>query len=142
MTKSYISTLFLCLFLLVSFSNGLAQENSDSKFKSQEVSEGDGIPVLIKHLPNWEDKQKNAVLVDNSDDLRKALGEREIFNSIEFIQGTEAVTAQYDEGKLLIVEYNTPQSSALIDTKINENLGNSDETVFYRRIGNYNVLTF
>ena len=142
MIKPYISSLFLCLIILCSAINGLAQETADSKFKSQEVSEGDGIPVLIKHLPNWEDKQKTAVLVDNSDDLRKALGERTVFNSIEFIQGTEAVTAQYDEGKLLIVEYNTPQASAFVDTEIKKSLDNSNESVVYRRIGNYNVLVF
>lgn len=142
MIKSYILALFLCLILLVPFANGLGQDAPDSTVKSQEVSQKGGIPVLIKHLPNWRDKQESAVLVDNSDDLRKSLGERPIFKSIAFIQGTEAVTAQYDEGNLLIIEYNTPQASALTDTKIKESLSSSEETIFYRRIGNYNVLLF
>ncbi len=140
MIKLSNSTLFLCLFLLIQFSNGFSQEVKNSSIQSQEVSEVDGIPVLIKHLPNWEDKQKSAVLVHTSDDLRKVLGEREVFGAIEFIQGTEAVTAQYDIGKLLIIEYNTPQSSSATDDKIKASISNSDEMIFYRRIGNYNVL--
>jgi hypothetical protein len=142
MTKPYISALFLCLIFLASFSNGRGQAVENPSIQSQEVSEKDGIPVLIKHLPNWEDKQKSAVLVNNSDDLRKALGERPVFDSIEFIQGTEAVTAPYEEGKLLIIEYNTPQAATFFDNKIKEKLGTSDETIYYRRIGNYNVLLF
>jgi hypothetical protein len=140
MTKPYISTLFLCLFFLIPSSNGFSQLVENPSVQSQEVSEEDGIPVLIKHLPNWEEKQKSAVLLHNSEDLRKALGSRKVFEAIDFIQGTEAVTAQYDEGKLLIVEYNTPQASAAADARIKESLNNSGETIFYRRIGNYNVL--
>ncbi len=140
MIKSYISVLSVCLFLLISFSFGFAQDDETSAYKSQEVSEKDGIPVLIKHLPDWENKQKSAVLVNNSDDLRKALGDRPVFQAVEFIQEMEAVTATYPQGKLLIIEYNTPQASVAADNKIKAKLNASDEKIFYRRIGNYNVL--
>ncbi len=119
-----------------------AQDEKEPIVRSQEVSEKDGIPVLIKHLPDWESKKDSAVLVQNADHLGKALGEREILEAIEFLQGTEAVIAQYDAGKLLILEYNTPQASLATDRKILEKLNNSTERVFYRRIGNYNVLLF
>lgn len=142
MNKPHILALFLSLIFFVSFSVGFAQGSENSPIQSQEVSEKDGIPVLIKHLPDWENKRNSAVLVNNSDDLRKTLGTRPIFDAIEFIQGSEAVTASYAEGKLLLIEYNTPQASAAIDRKIKENLSNSDETIYYRRIGNYNVLLF
>lgn len=142
MKKSQISILVLCLFLLIFLSKGFAQSGDNPTYQSQEVSEKDGIPVLIKHLPDWENKKNSAVLVDNYDDLRKALGERLILNEIEFIQGMEAVTAPYPEGKLLIVEFNTPQSSVAFDNKIKEKLASFEEKIFYRRIGNYNVFLF
>jgi hypothetical protein len=63
---------------------------------------------------------------------------------IEFESGTEGVTAPYGDGKLLIVEYMTPQASVDADAKINEKLANSAQNppVFYRRIGNYNAFVF
>jgi hypothetical protein len=47
--------------------------------------------------------------------LRQALGSREVFDLIDFEGGTEAVAAPYEAGKLLIVEYNTPQGSIETD---------------------------
>lgn len=131
-----------CLLALFFVVNNIAQDAEKPSFQSQEVSEKDGVPVLIKHLPNWEQKRENAALVQNIDDLRKNAGERSVFDAVEFIQGTEAVIAQYDAGKLVIVEYNTPQASIATNKKILEKLNDSDENVFYRRIGNYNVLLF
>lgn len=110
--------------------------------KSQETSDGDGIPVLIKHLPNWESVRAQAVFATNADDLRKTLGARPILNLIEFIPGTEAVTAKYDAGTLLIVEYTSPQVSVETDGKLTQFLtgpGQNSQTV-YRRIGNYNAM--
>ena len=130
------------LFLLSAFAAGFAQSGTDVTFQSQEVSEKDGIPVLIKHLPDWKTKQKSAVLINDSAGLREALGNRPIFDVIEFIQGAEAVTAPYEAGKLLIIEYNTPQASGAADKKIKESLKGSAETIYYRRIDNYNVLLF
>lgn len=142
MIRSLKTVLFLFVVFIFSTSNGFTQERENFSVQSQEVSEKDGIPVLIKHLPDWENKRNSATLVKNSDDLRKVLGDREIIDEIAFIQGTEAVIAEYLEGKLLIVEYNTPQVSVAIDNKIKEKLVSSDETIFYRRIGNYNAFLF
>ncbi len=121
-----------------------AQQNASTQIKSQEVSDVDGIPVLIKHLPDWENTRNGASLITNADELKNALGERPVFDSIEFIGGTEAVTAPYPQGKLLIVEYPTPQASADIDNKVKQKLSEiqSNPPVFYRRIGNYNVFLF
>ena len=73
-------------------------------YKSQEVSESDGIPVLIKHLPDWESYRSTLTFIRDVHTLKQALGERPVFDLIDFSAGTEAVTAQYDAGKLLIVE--------------------------------------
>ena len=78
----------------------------------------------------------------NSDDLGKALGARPILNLIEFTPGTEAVTAHYDAGTLLIVECPSPQVSVETDGRLTQFLaepGQNSQTV-YRRIGNYNAM--
>lgn len=115
-----------------------------AQFKSQEVSEEDGIPVLIKHLPDWENARKRAIHTNNINDLRKALGERTVFDLIDFAGGTEAVTASYEAGKLLIVEYTNPQASIEADAQFAQRLAQQPQNppVFYRRIGNYSAFVF
>jgi hypothetical protein len=119
-----------------------AQENETNVPNTQEMSEAEGVPVIVKHLPDWKNKQKEVVFVTNKGALTNALGNRPILTEIDFIDGTEAVTAIYPQGKLLIVEYTTPQASTDTDKKVTEKLSQIDETVFYRRIGNYNVFLF
>jgi len=135
-----MAALFLaCSFSLVSSS----QSNSSVPYRSQEVSEVDGVPVLIKHLPDWENRRSQTTFAKDISELRSALGERPLLDLIEFAPGMEAVTAPYDAGKLLIVEYTSPQDSVDADTKITAAIYDSgDGKTFYRRIGNYNVLVF
>ncbi len=115
-----------------------------AQFKSQEISEEDGIPVLIKHLPDWENARNRATYTNNVNDLRGVLGERTIFDLIDFTGGTEAVTAPYDAGKLLILEYTNPQVSIEADAQFILRLAQQPQTppVIYRRIGNYSVFVF
>jgi hypothetical protein len=59
------------------------------------------------------------------------------------VPGTEAVTARYDAGELLIIEYPGPQASVETDGKVAQYLESTgDATTAYRRIGNYNVFVF
>ena len=140
LTKFSIS--ICAVFLLLS--NVLAQSSSAPPIKSREVSDADGIPVLIKHLPDWENARNRATYILNQNELRDALGSRGIVDLIEFESGTEAVTADYDSGKLLLVEFMTPQASIDADQKINQRLAESGQSqpIIYRRIGNYNVFVF
>ncbi|MEO6588088.1 MAG: hypothetical protein ABIP06_02060 [Pyrinomonadaceae bacterium] len=137
---------FVALFWVVGlfFITISAQQTVSLQNKSQELSEIDGIPVLLKHLPDWENVRNGAGFVTNSEDLKKVLGERQVFDLIDFSGGTEAVTASYPQGRLLIVEYSTPQASVDTDNKVKQRLTESQENppVFYRRIGNYNVFLF
>ncbi len=121
-----------------------SQDKSLTHIKSQEISEKEGIPVLVKHLPDWENARNRANYILNADDLQNALGARPVLNSIDFVGGTEAVTAPYPQGKLLIVEFTTPQGSVDADNKIRQNLAQGGQTspIFYRRIGNYNAFVF
>lgn len=129
--------MLLTLTLLVG--SALAQSASQP-YKSQEVSEIDGVPVIVKHLPNWESVKDSAKVTDTIADVKKEIS-HPVVDSIELGAGAEAATAVYPEGKLLLVEYPSPQGSIAADTAIIEKLAGSGEVV-YRRIGNYNALFF
>lgn len=121
----------------------VGQQNGSIPYKSQEVSEIDGIPVLLKHLPEWERVKRTAVFATSAEELKAVLGDRPLLDLIDFPAGTEAVTAAYDSGKLLIVEYTSPQASVEADNALTSALYESgDKTTVYRRIGNYNALVF
>jgi muconolactone delta-isomerase len=140
----FIHFLFLiCAFLSVSLYVG-AQTRQTPEIKSMEISETDGVPVLIKHLPEWEKVRKTATFTNNTDELRKALGDRPVFDLIDFSGGTEATAAPYAQGKLLIIEYTTPQASSDMDAKTVQRLSEigQNQRIFYRRIGNYNAFVF
>jgi hypothetical protein len=134
-----MNRIVLALSFLLTISFGVGAQTT-----AQEVSETDGVPVIIKHLPEWESVQTKAALIKNAGDLRNALGERPVFDLIDFEGGTEAVTAPYEAGKLLIVEYNTPQGSIETDEKVKQRLTETEPNppVYYRRVGNYNVFVF
>jgi hypothetical protein len=113
------------------------------QLKSQELSEDDGKPVLLKHLPSYENVQDAAVFVTDNGALRRAVGNRPVLDVLEFPPGTEAVAADYAQGRLVIVEYTNPQASIEADGKIQEHLAtNAQTSVVYRRIGNYNAFVF
>jgi hypothetical protein len=108
--------------------------------------EGD-VPVLVKHLPDWEGAQRDAVYVVNKDSLLDAIPNQPILNAITFEGGTEAVVANYGPSQLLIVEFTTPQFSIDNDqrmlAKIQELRTQGQPTpTSYRRVGNYSVFVF
>jgi len=136
-------TVSFCVLLAAAF-GAFAQANSSPQVKNQKVSEADKIPVLIRNLPDWENTRSRANYILNTDDLRKSLGERPVFDLIKFESGAEAVAAPYNQGKLLIVEYPTPQISVDADAHITQRLTEigRNPPIFYRRIGNYNTFVF
>lgn len=144
--KNALFTKFLVLMFAVLFLTGslYSQNNSLTKIKSQEVSDKEGIPVLVKHLPDWENARNRATYILNTNDLQNALGQSPVLSVLDFTGGTEAVTAPYPQGKLLIVEFMTPQSSIDADNKIKQKLAENGQNspIFYRRIGNYNAFVF
>lgn len=140
---SLVIRFMLAAFVAAGSAAAIFAQTPGPGFKSQEVSESDGVPVLIKHLPDWETVRGQATFTNNVNDLRTVLGQRPVLDLIQFTPGTEAVSAQYAAGKLLIVEYASPQLSVEADTAIKANLaGSGDTATAYRRIGNYNVLVF
>lgn len=127
--------LFTSLILLPQFAS--------AQYKSQEVSETDGIPVLIKHLPDWRSVKDQAKITDSIVEVRKQVGQRPVLDGIEMTGGAEAVTADYPAGKVLLIEYPAPQMSSEADATILSKLAQDPSSgVVYKRIGNYNAFVF
>jgi len=108
--------------------------------------EGD-IPVLVKHLPNWQEARRLALYVVSIKTLEQAIGASAIFSAVDFAGGAEAVTASYGSSDLVIVEFHTPQLATDNDQRIKAKLqelrsqGQAVPTA-YRRVGNYSVFVF
>ena len=115
---------------------------------SQTLDKGEGdIPVLIKHLPNPEQAQKNAIFLSSFVDLNQLGLNQPVLSAIESGGNADAVLATFGPSKLLLVEFNTPQLAADNDKKIIARiqelwkLGQPAPTA-YRRVGNYSVFVF
>lgn len=118
---------------------------------AQQLDNGENdIPVLIKHLPNWETVQPKASYVVSLQPLKDLLPQQRVLDAVSFEGSPEAVLAKYDAGKLLLIEFNTAKIAAdndwNIKTKIGELRGagaNADALPSaYRRVGNYSVFVF
>lgn len=110
--------------------------------KAQEISEEDGKPVLLKHLPDGKGETSDAIFTTDKSELKRIVGQP-VIDSLEFAPGTEAVTANYPSGRLVIVEYTNPQLSTEVDGVVQQYLVSNPQPQFaYRRIGNYNAFVF
>ncbi|HEX8177515.1 MAG TPA: DUF6599 family protein [Pyrinomonadaceae bacterium] len=115
---------------------------------SQNLDAGESeIPVLIKHLPEWETAQERAVFTVSLQALQAAAGGRPILDAVSFEGGAEAVTALYGPSRLVIVENTTPQLATTNDQRITAKLkelreGGQPVPTAYRRVGNYSVFVF
>jgi hypothetical protein len=117
-------------------------------FAEQLDSGENDIPVLIKHLPNWETVQPKAAYVVSLQSLKDLLPQQRVLDAVSFEGSPEATLANYDAGKLLIIEFNTAKIAAdndwNIKTKISElrSAGANALPSAYRRVGNYSVFVF
>ncbi len=143
MLKFYCQILIAIAFVPIFSLGAAAQSFGSIPYRSQEVTEEDGIPVLIKHLPAWELQTGNITFATSIAELKAVLGERPVLDAIEFVPGTEAVSAPYESGKLVIIEFASPQTAADASFNIIKTLAETNDTsTVYRRIGNYNALVF
>jgi hypothetical protein len=115
---------------------------------SESLDKGEAdLPVLIKHLPDPNEAQKNAIFLPSFADLRRLPFQHDVFSAIQSGGNADAVLATYGPSKVLIVEFNTPQLAADNDRRIIGRiqelwkLGQPAPTA-YRRVGNYSVLVF
>ena len=106
-----------------------------------------GLPVLVSHLPEWEKTYGRAGYAVSLPALQVAVGNRPALDAIPFEGGAEAVTAQYDKARLVVVEFTTPQHAFDADAAINQRIAElkaAGQPVpsSYKRIGNYSVFVF
>ncbi|MFN2481056.1 MAG: hypothetical protein ABR554_06285 [Pyrinomonadaceae bacterium] len=113
-----------------------------------DVSSEDGIPVLVKHLPDWESARARSTYTRSLAELQKVLPEAPALEVVPFGGGTEAVAADYGAaGRLVIVEFSTPQFAADADARINARVAElraaqQPVPAVYQRKGNYSVFVF
>ena len=105
------------------------------------------IPALIKHLPNAEESKKTAVFLTRFKSLQSFNPDQSVLGVINTDGNGDAAFVDTGSGKVLVVEYNTPQlakdNDERIIAKIKElwKLGQQAPAA-YRRVGNYSVFVF
>jgi hypothetical protein len=115
---------------------------------AETLDKGEGeIPVLVKHLPEWESAERWVVYALNLPALQDIVNHRPVLEAVSFTGGADAVTANYGPSQLIIIENTTPQlatdNDARINAKINElKSGGQPVPTAYRRVGNYSVFVF
>ena len=108
----------------------------------------DGIPVLVKHLPDWESARSRSTYTTSLAELRRALPDATALEVVPFAGGTEAVAADYGAaGRLVIVEFSTPQFAADADARVNARIAElraaqQPAPSAYQRKGNYSIFVF
>ena len=129
-------------------SNGTKRLTDFAETLATTFDKGEGdIPVLVKHLPGWQEAKRKSLYLVSIESLKREFGDQSVFSVVDFAGGAEAVTANYDNSKLVIVEFNTPQLATDNDQRINAKLqelrsqGQPVPTA-YRRVGNYSVFVF
>ena len=105
------------------------------------------LPVLVKHLPNWQATFTHSSYAISFEGLKNIVLSQPIINELSFEGGTEAVTANYGQSQLVIVEFTTPQFAGDSDRRIVakiQDLKSQGQPVptAYRRVGNYSVFVF
>ncbi|HEX6730275.1 MAG TPA: hypothetical protein VF074_09705 [Pyrinomonadaceae bacterium] len=114
---------------------------------SATLHRGEGeIPILLKHLPDWEQAQKTAIYLNRFTGL-DSIAQDAVLSAVVSGGDADAVLAKYGSARLLLIEFNTPQRAAENDRRIVARiqelwkLGQPAPTG-YRRIGNYSVFVF
>lgn len=104
----------------------------------------DGIPVLIKNLPDPEEARSRAVWARSVAEIEGVIGKQPVLDLVEIVPGVEVAVGIYPEGKLLLIEYPTPQFATDADEKFQARLNELGMTysIVYRRIGNYSAFVF
>ncbi len=109
-----------------------------------DAGEGD-IPVLIKHLPNWESVKDQVLFVTDKQTLQSSMNHPAL-EAVSLDGGAEAAVADYNGPKMVLIEFNTPQIAGDNDQRINTKLAElrdqGQALPAYRRVGNYAVFVF
>ena len=105
------------------------------------------MPALMTHLPGPEAVRERAAYIVNLSALRDIVRNQPVLDAVSFDGGTEAAAAKYDQGQLVIVEFQTPQLASDTDARVVQRIAelrSAGQAVpaAYRREGNYSVFVF
>jgi len=106
------------------------------------------VPVLALHMPDWDRKLSDGLgYAVSLPALVEEAGTRPALDAVSFDDGVEAATAQYEGGRLVIVEFPTPQHAFDADAAINKRIAELKAAGLpapssYKREGNYSVFVF
>jgi Family of unknown function (DUF6599) len=112
------------------------------------IDKGAGeIPVLVKHLPGWPGAPQRIQYAVADSTLKSWFNNQTLLDAVSFEGGAEAVVANYDAQRLVIVEFNTASlatdNNQRITAKLQElNAQGQAVPAAYRRVGNYAVFVF
>lgn len=112
------------------------------------VANGEGdIPVLVKHLPDWQNVESQLTYAVDIDRVKSTLPNQHVLEATSFEGGAEAVVAPYGPAQMLLIEFTTPQLATENDQHIQEKIQELKSTgqpvpTAYRRVGNYSVFVF
>ncbi len=143
----HVPKLFSSLLLSLSLLLLVAPAFADETNIVAPGGEADALPVLIKHLPEWETTQAHATYALSLPALQTVIKDQPVLDTVLFDGGAEAVVANYGSAQLAIVEYNTPQLAADRDAAITQRIAQlraAGQPVpsAYKRVGNYSVFVF
>src|SRR5882762_1480441 len=115
---------------------------------ADQIDRGDSdIPVLVKHLPDWQNGQKHAAYLSSFRSLDAVVANQPVLTAVSAEGDADAVVSNYGPSKLLIVEFNTPQLAAENDQRTVARIQElwkqgQPAPSAYRRVGNYSVFVF
>jgi hypothetical protein len=115
---------------------------------SEPIDKGSGeIPVLVKHLPDWENEQSQVFYAVSKETLERVVPNQLVLDVLNFEGGAEAAVARYGPQTLVLVELNTASlatdNDQRIKTKLQELTAQGQPLpTAYRRVGNYAVFVF
>ena len=122
--------------------------NTLAKLFADRLERGEGdVPVLVKHVPQWESAQADAVYLAGFRSLKGAIPNQPVLEAITSEGDADAVLTTYGNAQFLLVEFNTPQlagdNDRAITAKLNE-LRQQGQPIptSYRKVGNYSVFVF
>lgn len=111
-----------------------------------ERGEGD-TPVLVKHVPQWEQVQHSALYLAGFRSLKGVVPSQPVLEVVSSEGDADAVITNHGNSRFLLIEFNTPQLAGDNDrsilAKIQE-LRSQGQPLpsAYRRVGNYSVFVF
>jgi hypothetical protein len=105
------------------------------------------IPALVAHLPDGAALQGQFIYAVSLAGLQAAIRNQPVLDAVSFAGGTEAAAAKYDQGQLVIVEFQTPQLATDTDARVVQRIAELRTQTkpvpsAYRREGNYSVFVF